>query len=49
MIAVMCTPQKNQARIAPSPILYGARRTSGRAAIVVHIVTAIGGVKLHRM
>jgi hypothetical protein len=24
---------------------YGARRTSGRAAIVVHIVMLIGGVK----
>jgi hypothetical protein len=43
MIAVTA---KHQARTAPSLISYGARRTSGRAAIVVHIVTASGAVKL---
>jgi hypothetical protein len=31
---------------SPEPDLYGARRTSGRAAIVVHIVTATAAVKL---
>jgi len=39
------TPQKNQAPVSRDPILYGARRTSDRAAIVVHIVTVIGAVK----
>jgi hypothetical protein len=45
MIAGMCASQKNQAPVSRGPILYGARRTSGRAAIVVHIVTAVAVVK----
>jgi hypothetical protein len=39
MIAVTYIPLKNLAPVSRGPILYGARRTSGRAAIVVHIVT----------
>jgi hypothetical protein len=46
MIAVMCTSQKNQAPVSRGPILYGVRRTFGRAAIVVPIVTAVAAVKL---
>jgi len=45
MIAVMCTLQKNQAPVSRCPILYGAQRTSDRAAIVVHIVTSAPTVK----
>src|SRR5664279_3233809 len=47
MIAVMCTSQKNMAPESfPRPDPIGARRTSGRAAIVDYIVTAVAGVKL---
>ena len=47
MIAVMCTSQKNMAPESfPRPDPIGARRISGRAAIVDYIVTAVAGVKL---
>ena len=45
MAEFVCTSQKNQAPVSRGPISYGARCTSDRAAIVVHIVTASGAVK----
>jgi hypothetical protein len=41
----MFATTKNRAPVSRGPILYGARRTSGRAAIVVHIVTAVAAIK----
>jgi hypothetical protein len=37
---------KNQAPVSRGPILYGARRTSGRAAISIYIATTTIDVKL---